>query len=88
MAAKVIVLWGGPEVSNFYDYAVWNGENAQKILEHVDVYDFQTEEEAEAFRMGLCAVKSLTAKDFTEITERSYQALQELANLAVKKRAA
>ena len=39
----VIVLWGGPEVSMLYDYARWTKENARKILEHVDVYDFATE---------------------------------------------
>ena len=82
MAAKqqfnVIVLWGGPEVSMLYDYARWTKDNARKILEHVDVYDFATEDEAEAFRMGLCAVKSPSARDFSEITERSYRALLEM----------
>ena len=82
----VIILWGGPEVSNFYDYGVWTKENAEKILEHVEVYDFDTEAEAEAFRMGLCAVKTPSAKDLTEITERSYQALQDLVSPPVKRR--
>lgn len=82
---QVIVLWGGQEVSDFYDHAAWTSDNARKILEHVDVYDFATEDEAEAFRMGLCAVKTPSAKDFTEITLRSYQALLELVSPPTKR---
>ena len=77
---RVIVLWGDAEVSWFYDYAQWTVENARKILDHVEIYDFDTFEESEAFRMGLCAVKTPSARDFTEIAERSYRALLELAS--------
>ena len=73
---------------HFYDYGAWTKENAEKILEHVDVYEFATEDEAEAFRLGLCAVKSPSARDFTEITERSYQSLLSLAVEPSKRKAA
>lgn len=76
---EVIILWGGEEVENFYDHASWTPETARRILEHVAVYEYATEDEAEAFREGLCAVVSVTARDFTEITGKSYRALQTLA---------
>ena len=77
---EVIILWGGEEVEDFYDYSSWTPEVAKLILNNVAVYDYPTEDEAEAFREGLCAVKSPTARDFTEITRKSYESLQHLAN--------
>ena len=77
---RVFILWGAQEVATFYDYRAWSAEAAAAMLKNSAVYEFDTEEEAEAFRMGLCAVTVPSARDFTEITEASHEALRKLVD--------
>ena len=62
----------------FYDYSKWTKPNIKKMLDNIEIFEFETDAEAEAFRIGPCVVK--TGKDFDEITPASYSALLEVAH--------
>jgi len=79
VCARVIILWGDAEVNTYYDFQQWTPDTARKMLAAVEVFEFATEDEAEAFRLGLCVVKSPAAKDFTEVPPLSYESLQKLS---------
>lgn len=78
MAEKVIVLWGEEAVQRYFSVGDRSPETVAMLLQHIDIYDFKTEAEAEAFRFGVCAVKSNSAKDFCEVTEHGYESLLRL----------
>ena len=75
MMADVIILWGDQEVQAYYDYSARTPEVAKILLSKITVYKFDTEEEAEAFRLGLCEVKSPNAHEFSELPPAGYAAL-------------
>ena len=78
MAEKVIVLWGEEAVQKYFNVHDRSAETVSMLLGHIDIYEFKTEDEAEAFRFGACAVKSDSAKDFCELTEQGYKSLLQL----------
>lgn len=85
---KVIVMWGGQEIEHYYDYAEWTPDNIQKILANIAVYEFDTENEAEAFREGMCAVVVPSARDFTELAPEGYAALIKASKTVKARKAA
>ncbi len=76
----VIILWGGEEVQNYYNYAKWTPSVVQAILDHIEIYDFDTYEEGEAFRQGMAATLVATARDFMEVPLEGYKSLKDIAD--------
>ena len=81
MVEKIIVLWGEEPVQRYFNITDRSQETVALLLDHIDVYEFATEAEAEAFRFGVCAVKAPSAKDFCELTVQGYKNLRELQHL-------
>jgi hypothetical protein len=75
MPEKIIALVGEEPVRRYFDVFDRSKETVDMVLQHVRIYDFDTQEEAEAFRMGVCAVSSPEARDFCEITQHGYKNL-------------
>ena len=80
----IVVLWGEEEIQNYYVYGKWTPEGVRKILANTEVFEFDTYEEAEAFRQGMAAVVSKTARDFMELPLKGYKYLQEVAKVKAK----
>jgi hypothetical protein len=76
MQEKIFVLWGELAVQNYFDITERKPETVQMLLDHIDEYEFDTPEEAEAFRQGMCAVKCDSAEDFCELTETGVKSLR------------
>lgn len=81
----VIILWGGEEIQNYYNYAKWTKPVVQAILDHTVVYDFDTFEEGEAFRQGMAATLVATARDFMEVPPEGFKSLKKIADFHQKK---
>ena len=81
---KIAILWGDEEIQSYYAYGKWTKEGVKRILANTEVYEFDTYEEAEAFREGMCAVVSKTARDFMELPMKGYKYLQEIAKIKAK----
>ena len=79
MSEKVIMLWGEESVRRYFDVYDRSNEAVRMLLDHVDVYVFDTEGEAEAFRLGVCA----GGGDFCELTSRGYSNLLALKEEAI-----
>ena len=79
MAARVIVLWGKEEITNYYDYSAWSQANVCKMLKSTKVYEFANEDEAEAFRLGMCEVATASARDFVELSPEGFKSLKNLS---------
>jgi hypothetical protein len=79
MCEKVIVIWGEDAVNRYFNVRDRSKETVNMLLKHIDIYDFNTEDEAEAFRLGVCAVKSPSAEDFCELTQQGYSSLINIA---------
>ena len=75
---KVILLCGAEPVRKYFNVTDRSRETVELLLESIDVYEFDTEAEAEAFRMGLCAGHSAEAKDVSELTEQGYKTLLKM----------
>lgn len=78
MAEKVVVLWGEEPVQRYFNVVDRSEETVDLLLKHIDVYEFATVEEAEAFRFGVCAVKSPSANDFCELTVQGLESLHAI----------
>ncbi len=76
----VIILWGDSEIQNYYNFAKWNAETVELILQHTEVFEFDNYEEAEAFRRGMAVVVSATARDFMELAPQGFKSLLEISN--------
>lgn len=78
MAEKVIVLSGEEPIKRYFNVEDRSGETVAMLLRHIEVYEFPSSEEAEAFRFGLCAVTTPTARDVCELTLKGYETLVSL----------
>lgn len=86
MKYQVYILWGSEAVDLFYDYSKWTQETASQMLSQIEVFEWNTEDEAEAFRIGLCAVRN-SGRDFDEIMPESYKSIKKMAESRKKKAA-
>ena len=81
---RIAILWGDEEIQCYYAYGKWTSEGVKRILANTEVFEFDTYEEAEAFRQGMAAVVSATARDFMELPMKGYKYLQEIAKKSEK----
>jgi hypothetical protein len=70
---KVILINGAEAVRRYLCVYERGKESLKLIYNSINIYDFDTEEEAEAFRMGLCVVCEDRAEDFCEMTEQGFK---------------
>ncbi|MDR1945982.1 MAG: hypothetical protein LBQ51_02290 [Desulfovibrio sp.] len=75
---KVILLRGDEPVKRYFCVRDRSKETVRMVLDNIEVYDFDTEEEAEAFRLGLCAIGDAKVPDFCEVTVQGYKSLLTL----------
>jgi hypothetical protein len=83
MSEKVIVLLGDEPIRRYFDVTDRSVETLSLVLDHTDVYEFSSQEEAEAFRFGMCVVKTPSARDFCELTEHGYATLLSLQKQSI-----
>jgi hypothetical protein len=80
----VILIRGVDAVKKYLSVQDLSTEAMKMIYKSIDIYEFDTEEEAEAFRMGLCAVCEDKADDFCEMSGRGYKNFLALLRKALQ----
>jgi hypothetical protein len=70
---RVILIKGAEAVRRYLCVRERGKDSLKLIRDSIEIYKFDTEEEAEAFRMGLCAVCEDAADDFCEMSEQGYK---------------
>lgn len=74
---KVILVMGEENINTFFDVMVSDKQQLLSLWHSVEIFDFETEQEEEAFRLGICAVNGKNTRDFCEITESCLKKLRK-----------
>jgi hypothetical protein len=69
--SEVIFIWGEHSISLFYTPHLSEKRDFTKLLKSIKVYEYDTEDEAEAFREGVAAAGAMLGKDYEEITRKN-----------------
>lgn len=74
---KVILILGEDNVETYFDVMVSDKSKLTSLHDNIDISEFDSELEEEAFRMGLCKVNGKNTRDFCEITESNLKQLKK-----------
>lgn len=77
MPVKVYILEDSLAVDLVYDVMKRDFNSLHKVVTALEVFEFNTEDEAEAFRLGLSVASQYlnNARELTEIPEKLYKSL-------------
>lgn len=66
---KIHILFDEDAILTYLDVNCTDVKQLKKVKAHIDTYEFDTPEEVEAFRFGVCAAYGKGVKDFFELTD-------------------
>jgi hypothetical protein len=81
---RVYLVWGSEAIALVYDVMKRDATSLHAILGATEIYEFETDAEAEAFRIGLCEVSRYTesVRDFAEIPPAMFHSLRKMSRLS------
>lgn len=74
---KVYLIIGEENVETFFDVMCNDRGKLSNLKDSIDISEFDSEAEEEAFRLGLCKVNGKNSTDFCEITEDNFRKLKK-----------
>jgi len=80
---SVVLLWGEEAFRILCDLRRRTGEDLKKLAAAVEIYVFDTEAAAEAFRQGICAAR--TREDVFELSSVQYNCVATALRVAGRK---
>ena len=74
---RVYLIIGEENVDTFFDEMCHDKVKLSNLRDSLDITEFETEAEEEAFRLGICKINGKNSHDFCEITEDNFRKLKK-----------
>jgi len=81
---SIHLVFDVPCIETYFDVTDPDLKQLKKVKSHIDSYEFDSVDEVEAFRIGLCASYGKNVKDFLELTDANIRSLSDRIKKAEK----